>query len=163
MNPRTGDAKSKPILKIDLAWGKHGSRRDKGWLRGEGFFGKEGIGALELIPLERIWEWVDGDVKNRAWYLSSFVPKALFREERRVCMAREVLVRYGDREDVRRNFSANYSTEGWSGSESLHHQEKKQRLLAFKAGEDDQRVIRWIDEYVQSLDYQIERASIKSR
>jgi hypothetical protein len=133
----------------------------KEWLRGEEFFGEGGTGALELIPLEQMWEWVDGDIENRAWYLASFVPKTLFREEGRDCIAREVLVRYGDREDVRRNFRANYSTEGWSGPESLHHQEKKRQLLAFREGEDNGNVIRWIDEYIQALDYQIERAKIR--
>ncbi len=40
-------------------------------------------------------EWVDEDVENRAWHLASFVPNNLFREEGKVCLAREVLVRYG--------------------------------------------------------------------
>ena len=133
----------------------------KEWLRGGGYFGEGGIGALSLVPLERIWEWVDGDIESRARCLASFVPKTLFDKEGKVCLAREVLARYGDRENVRRSFSANYSTEGWSGPESLHHQERKQQLLAFKEGESNRNVIRWIDDYVQALDRQIERARIR--
>jgi hypothetical protein len=132
----------------------------KEWLRGGVFF-KEEEGAIILIPQEAIWRWVDEDVENRAWYLASFVPKRLFREEGRICLAREVLVRYGEREDVRRNLMANFSTEGWSGPASFHYQEKKQYLLDFKKDEDNENVKRWIDEYVSSLDRYIERAKIE--
>jgi len=130
------------------------------WLRGNEFF-KEKQGALTLISPEDIWKWVDEDAEKRAWSVATFVPKALFREEEKICLAREVLVRYGEREDVRRNLIANFSTEGWSGPESLHYEKKKQHLLDFKKGEDNENVKRWIDEYVTSLDRHIERAKIE--
>lgn len=133
----------------------------KEWLRGRGFFERGEEGALPMIHLEKILGWVDEDVENRAWYLASFVPKKLFREEGKICLAREVLMRYGTREDVRRNLMANFSTEGWSGPASLHYQEKKQQLLEFKREEDNENVKRWIDEYISSLDRQIERAKIE--
>jgi hypothetical protein len=131
----------------------------KEWLRGgEWFETKEGI--LPIIPLEKIWEWVDEDVEGRARYLASFVPKTLFRTEGKICLAREVLVRYGHREDVRGNLMANFSREGWTGLASLHFQAKKQKLFDFKGREDNENVKRWIDEYVASLDQQIEWARI---
>ena len=132
----------------------------KEWLRGGNFF-EEKEGAIVLIPQEVIWKWVDENVENRAWYLASFVPKKLFREEGKTCLAVEVLVRYGQREDVRRNLTANFSTEGWWGSESLHYQTKKQHLLDFKKNEDNENVKRWIDEYVSLLDRYIEQAKIE--
>lgn len=131
------------------------------WLRGGEFHSRGEAGVLPLIPLDELWRWVDGDIGKRAWYLASFVPKALFREERRVCLAREVLVKYGDRDDVRRNLMANFSTEGWSGPESLHYQVKKQWLLEFRKGETNANVKRWIDEYVASIDRDIDRARIE--
>lgn len=132
----------------------------KEWLRGGNFF-EEKEGAIVLIPQEVIWKWVDENVENRALYLASFVPKKLFREEGKTCLAIEVLVRYGQREDVRRNLTANFSTEGWCGSESLHYQTKKQHLLDFKKNEDNENVKRWIDEYVSLLDQYIEQAKIE--
>jgi hypothetical protein len=130
------------------------------WLKGGDLFDvKEGV--LPFIPLEKIWEWVDEDVEEHAWYLASFVPKTLFREEGKTCLAREVLIRYGAREDVRRNLRANFSTEGWSGPASLHFQEKKDWLLAFKKDEDNENVKRWIDEYVSVLNRQIEQEKIE--
>lgn len=132
------------------------------WLRGEGLWDREQEreGALSLIPAEVVWQWVDVDVENRAWYLASFVPKKLCRKEGKVCWAREVLVHYGEREDVRRNLIANFSTEGWTGPESLHLQNKKQKLLDFRENEENGKVIRWIEEYVSMLERRIEQARI---
>jgi hypothetical protein len=130
------------------------------WLRGEDHFGEEREGALSLIPMDAVWQWVDGDVENRAWYLANLVPKVIFRREDRACWAREVLVRYGERKDVRRNLAANFSTEGWTGSESLHLQNKRQRLLDFREGEGNENVRLWIDEYASELARRIERAKV---
>lgn len=131
------------------------------WLRGGEFAAGGERGVLPLIPVEDIWQWVDQDVENRAWYLASFVPKALFRKEAEVCVAREVLVRYGGEEDVRRNLMANFSTEGWTGPESVHLQGKKQWLLDFRKDETNENVKRCIDEYVASIERDIERARIE--
>ncbi len=131
------------------------------WLRGEDLFEPGVSGVLELIPPVTIWRWVDEDVEQRGWYIASLVPPSLFREEGRVCLAREVLVRYGDREEVRRNLMANFSTEGWTGHRSLHLQKKKYKLLKFKEEETNHNVRRWIDEYVAMLDEDIESARIE--
>lgn len=133
----------------------------KEWLRGSEFFGKGEEGILPVIPLEKIWEWVDENVDKRAWYFASFVPNKLSREPGKVCLAREVLVRYGVREDVRRNLMANFSTGGWWGSASVHYQKKKQQLLDFKKEESNQDVKRWIDEFISLLDRDIEQAKIE--
>jgi hypothetical protein len=132
----------------------------KEWLQGGKFY-EEKEGTINLIPPELIWEWVDNNVDKRAWYVASFVPKKLFREEGKTCFAREVLVRYGTRDDVRRKLMANFSTEGWSGPDSLHYQKKKQQLLDFKKEEENENVKRWIDDYVSSIDKRIEQAKIE--
>lgn len=68
--------------------------------------------VLSYIPLEGLWLWVDEDVENRAWYLASFAPKNLIGIESRPSLFREILIRYGDREDVRGNLRANYLSGG---------------------------------------------------
>ncbi len=133
----------------------------KEWLRGDESFGRGEAGALPVIPLKNIWEWVDEDVENRAWYLASFVPEKLFREEGKICLAREVLVRYGTREDVRMKLIENFSVGGGIGPITIHYQEKKQQLLDFEKGEDDENVKRWIVEYISSLDQIIERVKVE--
>lgn len=133
----------------------------KHWLRGEDFFEPGAEGALNLVPAEAIWRWVDEDVEQRGWYIASMVPPTLSAEEERVCLAREVLVRYGDWEDVRRNLMLNFMTEGWVGSRSLHLQTKRDRLLQYREGESDPNVRLWIDEYVLSLNKDIEAARVE--
>ena len=107
-----------------------------------------------------VWGWVDQDIEKQAWYLASFVPKVLFRQEDKICWAREVLVRYGNRKDVQSNLAANFSTEGWSGPASLHYQKKKEELLAFKKEENNPNVIKWINDYISDLDKRIENEII---
>ena len=130
------------------------------WLRG-GDHHKEKEGALTFFSPELIWEWVDVDINNRAPYLANFVPATLFKEGNKICLTREVLARYGSDKHVRDNIMANFSTEIWSGPESLHIQNKKERLLAFKNKETDNNVRLWIDEYVYDLNARIERAKIE--
>jgi hypothetical protein len=129
------------------------------WLKGGEHF-KEKQGVLPLLPDNMVWDWVNEDIENRAWYLAYFVPKELTREEGKKCWARELLIRYGEREDVRRNLVANFSSESWTGPQTLHYESKKQWLLQFKKDEPDENVKRWIDEYVASIDRQIEHAKI---
>ncbi|MDE0016758.1 MAG: hypothetical protein OXU51_11255 [Candidatus Poribacteria bacterium] len=119
-------------------------------------------GTLTLIPREKIWEWVDRDIENRAWYLASeFIPKTLLIEEWHDSLARDILVRYGDREDVRNTLISNYSTEGFWGPASLHYEEKLQKLVDIQNSDNDKGVNRWIDEYILFLEEQIEDANIR--
>ncbi len=132
----------------------------KEWLRGgEHYEAKEGI--LPIIPLKNIWQWVDEDVEKRALYLASFVSKNLFHQEGKICLARELLVRYGKREDVRKRLIGNFLRGSWWGPRSQHYQGKKQQLLNFKEGESNENVRLWIDEFVSLLDREIEQARIE--
>lgn len=130
----------------------------KQWLRGQkGLSGR--FGVLEVISPELIWQWVEEKKETRAWYLATFIPPYLFSSEEKTCLARELLIRYGDQKDVRDNFSANYSTEGWTGSSTEHFQQKKMELLEFRKTEINEWVIKWIEEYLEEL----ENSLIKSR
>ena len=135
------------------------------WLRGSNFSfsssTEEEEGTLSLIPREDIWDWADRDVENRAWYFAyRLVPHTLSVEEWPNSFARAILVRYGKREDVRRNLRANYSTESWTGDRSLHFEQKREKLLRIRETESDANVKRWIDEYVEELQARIEHAKI---
>ena len=130
------------------------------WLREGGPSARrERKGALTLIPPEKIWEWVDKDIENRAWrFAYRLAPKTLSAEEWPNSLVRAFLIRYGEREEVRENLRANYSTEVWHGPLSLHYENKQQKLLRFKDGEDNENVKRWIDEFVEELEDRIEHA-----
>ncbi|MCP4685662.1 MAG: hypothetical protein GY867_09475 [bacterium] len=55
---------------------------------------------------------------------------------------------------------SNFSQEGWTGPDSLHFQDKKQKLLDFRESEENEKVIWWIDEYVSMLERRIKEARI---
>ena len=119
-------------------------------------------GALTLIPREKIWEWIDEDVEDRAWYFAyRLVSKTLSAESWPNSLVRAFLMRYGDREDVRRNLSANYGTDMWKGPRSLHFEVKRDKLLRINEGEDNRNVKRWLDEYIHQLEGDIEHARIE--
>lgn len=119
-------------------------------------------GALTFIPPEKIWEWIDGDMENRAWYFAyRLVSKTLSVEKWHNSLVRAFLIRYGEYEDVRRNLHANYATESWTGERSLHLEKKKEKLLCLKDGEDNSNVIRWLDEYIEQLEEGIEQARVE--
>jgi len=93
--------------------------------------------------------------------VAGFVPKSLFRNQGQICVAREVLIRYGERDDVRQAFSANYFSGVWWGPESMHYEEVKRTLLELKEEEEDDNVRLWVDEYVAELDNYIYAAKIR--
>ena len=136
-------------------WLKEGDSRDS-------FSTGEEKGALTYVPREKIWEWIDEDVENRVWYFAyRLVSKTLSAEEWQDSLARAFLVHYGQREDVRRNLRANYSTESWTGERSLHLESKKEKLLRIKADEDNVDVRQWLNEFIDDLEKDIEHARIE--
>jgi hypothetical protein len=117
--------------------------------------------VLPLIPPDLLWKWVDSDVRKRAALLAGIVPKSWFPEGGdKVCLARQLLVRYGDRKDVRAELRCNFASGSWWGPESAHLAANKQFLLNIKRQESNYSVQRWIDEYIDSLEPSLERAKI---
>jgi hypothetical protein len=112
---------------------------------------------LSRIPLQDLWAWVDDNVDLRAWYLASFVPK-LTAELTLPDVVRELLIRYGDRDDVQRNLAANFSSEGWAGPASEHYRSKKEVLDRLLAKELEPRVREWLQQYIVSLQRSVEHA-----
>ena len=103
------------------------------------------------------WDWVDESIEKRAWFIAHIAPRTMSLDQWKDSLAREVLVRYGKRNDVRKELRANYSTEGWSGSESTFYEGKKQILTQFRDGETNANVKTWLDEYILSMEAEIKR------
>jgi hypothetical protein len=126
------------------------------WLRGEEFSTTGTFGALIFFPLEEIWDWVDEDVEKRAWYVAYFAPNTHFNTDDKFQFWRQVLIRYGDRDDVREELRRNFSAESSYGPASSYYESKKQKLLELKKDEQNENIKTWIDEYVVELDGKIE-------
>lgn len=115
--------------------------------------------ALFSIPMDKVFRWVDENVEKRAWYLANFVPKTLSTNSN--SPARDVLIKYGERKDVRNNLIANYFTESWMGPESDHYKAKLASILQYKATETNPKVLKWVEEYIDALKSHIEKAKIE--
>lgn len=123
-------------------------------------------GTLPLMPREKIWEWIDGNIEERAKYLAStFGPSTLSVDEWQTSLARDLLVRYGDSEVVRNHLRANYAIEVSWGPESLHLDRKKRKLLRIRKTEveteNNTNVKQWVDSYVEELENDIEHAKVR--
>ncbi|TSC59599.1 MAG: hypothetical protein LiPW15_619 [Parcubacteria group bacterium LiPW_15] len=133
----------------------------KHWLSSNEFFDARdhaNPSVIGKIKLDALWAWIDKDVEKRAWFIANMVPNVFSNDPGQVCLAREILIRYGDREDVRRNLAANFFTEGWSGEASEHHKKMLEAILPLRKKETDQRVIRWLDDYINQRKRAIENA-----
>lgn len=114
--------------------------------------------VLQKIKLSALWEWIDADVEKRAWFVANLVPKDFTSEHGEPYLAREMLMRYGQREDVRSNLMANFFSEGWTGRASEHHKRKLDEIIPFREKETDPNVIRWLNEYIERRRQSIEDA-----
>ncbi len=134
------------------------------WLGGALFSlgsGNRSESVLTYIPLQDLWDWVEKDVDRRAWYLAGFAPKDLANNTIKPPISRELLIRYGDRDDVQRNLIANFSSGGWMGPESEHYKSEKEALESLLATERQPQVREWLSRYVGLLEKSVEQARIE--
>lgn len=131
------------------------------WLRGDDVFDEDSGGALHLFFAQDIWNWIDQDTSTRAPFMARYVPKSLHRDEDRTCFSREMLIRYGNIEEVKAELIANFSSEGWTGPTSSHLRKKIRRLSEFRDSEDNDLVISWLNEYIDRLQDYLELALIE--
>ena len=103
-------------------------------------------GALSAVSADAVWKWIDEDVEKRASYAASFVPK-VFPGQTGACSAREILVRYGDRKDVRNGLHANFSSEFWSGPASSHYESQAKWACDVAKDEANANVRKWLTEF----------------
>jgi hypothetical protein len=128
------------------------------WLRGEDIFNREAGGAITFFQPELIWRWVDEDVPNRARIAADFIPPSISTGSQDIDIARQLLVRYGDRDDVRSVLSGNFMSRGWWGNESEQFATLRRGLDNIKQNERNPYVRRWLDDMVAYLTKSIDLA-----
>lgn len=123
------------------------------WLRGDD---PQSDGTpITDVPADWLWEWVEEDVDKHAPIAARLVPSEFFHRDSEVCLARELLARYGDRDAVRDTLQQNNGTEAYTGLGSDHYSDAKEQLEAFKDNETDPQVIRWVDDEIRRLEEKI--------
>jgi hypothetical protein len=114
-------------------------------------------GELPHIPIEELWRWIDEDIADRAWYVARFVPKGWVKTPGFLNLAREILIRYGTREDVRSSLMSHFSSgDIIVGNISEYYVKRREEVLSYKDGESNANVLRWINEFIDELDRIIE-------
>lgn len=124
------------------------------WLQGELLFlgSPRKPGALTLFNQGDLWAWVEADVKGRARKMASIVPATFGEEGGTPNLVRELLIRYGDREDVRNTLADNFGTEGWKGLASEHLGKKAQSLKEVMQQERHPSVKSWLSWYIRHVE-----------
>jgi len=132
------------------------------WLRGEKSRGNRHKSALVLFDPSDIWTWVDGNIEERSVFIANFVSPELFHSDTQICLAREILLRYGDQQNVRNALSSNFSKvfSGTFNKFTDPYIEQRNTFLQFRSLEKNPTVICWIEEYLDKLDREIERMKI---
>lgn len=130
------------------------------WLQGrEAVFGGRGAGCLHRVPRELLWQWVDIDPVERAPSLARHVLNSFDGEEG--ALTREVLARCGGVEDVLGELHANFTSEGWSGSEAEHYRRRLTAVVRWIEGETNEHVLRWLAERRDTLTRRVNAASVE--
>ncbi|MDQ3750220.1 MAG: hypothetical protein M3367_14590 [Acidobacteriota bacterium] len=137
--------------------------RIKFWLeKGVIQFGNDTRQDYSDVPLEELWKWIDEKIEKRAWFVAWFVPSIIAKSENKSPVARELLIRYGDREDVRNNLYANFGTTGViTGNMSEYYQRRLDEFNEYRKKEDNPRILQWLDDYIEQLKLNVEQSRIR--
>ena len=78
---------------------------------------------------------------DRAPAIAGECPKS-FNVNEGGTLARELLIQYGDKEEVQAALRGNFGSEGWSGKASAYFRAKRDKLRLWLAGETAELVVR---------------------
>ena len=118
---------------------------------------------MRHFPRDAIWPWVETDPEARAPYLASMAPKDFNPETwndglilPKSCAGSGLAI------ECRAPCPANFFTEGWSGSASMHYTEQMEMLKKLKTDESDPNALRWLNNNtLASIERNIEQAEIE--
>jgi hypothetical protein len=131
------------------------------WLKGgiSGFEEESTRGAIVDLPMLEIIEWIEEDPDTRALLMAHGVPGTL-DDEKGGRLTRELLHRYGERDDVKNEISATFHSGGWTGPTSAYLKRKREKLRRWLSAGFEIEVTQWIEREIEYLDRNIEREEI---
>lgn len=130
------------------------------WLGPSYSFGDTVIaGPMGHLNPDDILKWVSMSPADRAPAIAGECPKS-FNVNEGGMLARELLIRYGDNEEVQAALRGNFGSEGWSGKASEHYRAQRDKVRRWLAGETAEPVVRWIENYIDYLNRQITHQEI---
>lgn len=122
-------------------------------------FGLAKNSLLKFISETYLWEWIEENPDDAPYILAQMIP---LHESEPILhpLARKLLIKYPADEDIASLIYANWHSEGFSGPESLHFENKLQ--IAEKWAEDPEPlVVSWVKKEVEYLKERIKIAKIR--
>ena len=117
-------------------------------------------GPIQFVPSEILFDWIDGDIDDRADWLARILPKTLDKSHAGR-LTRDFLAKYGHRESVRHVLSGHFHSRGWCGNASDRYRQLRQEAREWLTDETNSTVKRWIDDYIEALTDDIDQAEIE--
>lgn len=123
-------------------------------------WGESVAGPIQHIPSGEMFSWVDLDRASRSYWLCQAMPKTL-NKTLAGRLTRDFIARYCDDESTYRSLRSHFGARSWCGKASDHCRKLRDEAREWLMDERDRVVIGWIEDYIQSLDHEIERAEIE--
>jgi len=99
-------------------------------------------------------------VEERGRWLINALPKTLDQTPAGR-LTRDFIARYGKVEVLGSSLWCHFHARGWCGSASAYYRKLREQAREWLAGEKNQTVVRWIENYIDGLGYDIQRAEIE--
>jgi hypothetical protein len=122
--------------------------------------GDHGPGVIQFVPSSKLLAWVDQDVEERGRWLAATLPKTLNRTPAGR-LTRDFIAKYGKIELLSSSLLCRFHARAWCGSASDYYRKLREEAREWLVGEKNQSVIRWIENYIDGLGYDIQRAEIQ--
>jgi hypothetical protein len=146
-------------IKQELNSGKSASWRLAELIRGEHGFGSNRKSLFNLIPEKYLWDWVEENPTEAPYLLARMIPLRQ-AEPNLHPMARELILKFKDDDEIKGILIANWYTEGFTGKASDHYKYKLSVLQEW--AKDNERIISsWAKEEAQKLKQRIHDEEIR--
>ena len=131
------------------------------WLAegGHRTIGDECPGPIQYVPCEVLFDWVDQNVQEHGYWLTRVLPKTLDASEAGR-LTRDFVARYGKERSIRSGLYAHFVSRGYGGNASDHYRKLREAAREWLKDGKNGTVVGWIEEYIDGLSYEIERAEI---
>ncbi|WP_146593613.1 hypothetical protein [Novipirellula galeiformis] len=132
------------------------------WLSGAmtSSWGDSVSGPIQHLPSADIFSWVDVDRDGRSYWLCQALPKTLDKSPAGR-LTRDFVARYCDDESDHNSLLSHFRSRSWCGKASENCRKLRDEAREWLKDERDRIVIGWIEDYIESLDHEIEQAEIE--
>jgi hypothetical protein len=132
------------------------------WLGGESHRlpGDDSAGIIQMVPASVLFGWVDRDVARHGAWLCTILPKTM-DESAAGRLTRNFIARFGKNEVAAQALWLRFHSRGWIGNASDRYRALREEARQWSIGEKDPNVVRWLEEYIDGLTGDIERAEIE--